>query len=98
MVHDPFGLGHRELTQRKERLARARRHPVGIAAPCIQKSTVGFSGFRGCQLNQFILDLKRAERLVIVQLQSIHGSNLPGQLKIRTTTIPKMVSNVLPMA
>jgi hypothetical protein len=113
-VQHALALGDRELAQQEERLARLGGDPVGIAPAGIQVGNRRGGSPRCRCLGQEILDLERAQALVFTQLHDVHCCLLGGHAdrmsavagrlcqdpptSISTITMPKMVSNVLPMA
>jgi hypothetical protein len=106
-VHHPSRLGHRELAQEEEALARGGGDPVRVAAPGVEEHVRGFLGLRLGELDQLVLDLERAQGLVRAERHDVHvrnsllpgvSSDSPAHASNRTITRPKMVSSVLPTA
>ena len=75
VLKNALRLRQRKLAEQKERLPRARRDPVRIAAAGIQKRPRRLVRFRLGKPDQFVLDLERAEILEFcVDVRICHGS------------------------
>jgi hypothetical protein len=81
MSHYPSRFVQCELTEQEEDLARPRCDPVWVAAACVEeyvrRRLAGCAG----KTDQLVLDLERAEMLVAVQIDSVHG--LPAGQRLR---------------
>jgi hypothetical protein len=68
LVHHALALGNRELPEQEEPLARRGRNPVRVAAPRVEECVGRLPGGGLGQLDQLVLDLERAEPLVIAEI------------------------------
>jgi len=71
MFHHALALGHRELPEQEKPLAGRGRDPVGIAAAGVQESGLRRLRCRFREIDKFVLDLERAQRLKLLQRQNI---------------------------
>jgi hypothetical protein len=72
MLHHPLALGDGELPEQEEAVARRRGDPVGIPPAGVEERRLRDPrGLLG-QLDQLVLDLERAERLVLFELHVVH--------------------------
>src|SRR5579863_7272666 len=78
MVHHPLALGDGELPKQEKAFARRRGYPVRIAATSVKESALRPLGGGLRQVDQFVLDLERAQRLEFLQSQDIGHLTLPS--------------------
>ena len=100
-IHAPPALGDCELAQQKERLAWLGGDPVRVTSAGIQKGKIGLRSRPPADLDQFVLDFERIQRLVFAEADGFHGCSPECQVcqvSSITTTIPQMVSSVFPTA
>ena len=71
-IHHALALGHGELTEQEERLARLGGDPVRVAATGVQIGKRRLLRALRRSLGEEILDLERAELLVLRQIQVVH--------------------------
>jgi hypothetical protein len=71
MLHHPFAFSDGKLAEQKEALTCCGCHPVGVAATCVQEGGLSCPRRLLGQFDQFVLDLKGAERFEFPQSEDV---------------------------
>src|ERR1700759_1091060 len=83
MLHHSFAFCDRKLAEQKKTFAWRRRDPVGISTPRVQECRLCRSGVLLGELDQFVFDLKRAQRLEFAEFDKVHDFHLSEDVRTK---------------